>query len=99
MKPGKIFKPLCMTVAALVIWAFLAACGSKISQSSFEKIQTGMTQEEVIKILGEPTESSSIGMGPLSGTAAKWAAPEAVISIQFFNGKVKLKQFAKGEAN
>jgi hypothetical protein len=74
----------------------LAACGSKISQENFDKIKSGMTMEEVKGILGEPTESSAMGLGPLSGTSAHWKDKDKRISIQFVNGKVTVKNFSKG---
>ena len=40
-------------VAVCLVAAFVAACGSKINQSNFDKIENGMTREEVIDILGE----------------------------------------------
>jgi hypothetical protein len=78
-----------------LITCFLTACGSNVDQASFNKIKTGMTQEEVKAILGSPTESSSMAVGKLSGTASEWKSKEGTITIQFINGKVKAKQFAK----
>ena len=76
----------------------IVACGSKVNQANFNKIQTGMTQNEVNEILGSPTESSSFGIGVFSGTASKWASKEGTITIQFLNEKVVAKQFIKGDA-
>jgi hypothetical protein len=73
----------------------LIACGSRISSSNFEKIQTDMAITEVNAILGEPTESNSVNIGPVSGTQSTWKSDQCTISIQFINGKVKAKQFFK----
>ena len=73
----------------------LVACGSKVNQANFDKIQTGMTQEEVIAILGSPSESSSIDIVGLSGTSSEWISKEGTISIQFVNKKVRAKRFSK----
>jgi hypothetical protein len=74
----------------------LVGCGSKVNQENFDKIKTGMTMAEVKTILGEPGETSSVGLGSLSGTSATWKVKEAAISIQFVNNKVTLKNFNKG---
>jgi hypothetical protein len=76
----------------LCLGAALWAC-SPINQGNFDKIQNGMTMEQVKAILGEPTESSSLGLGPLSGTAAVWKGGNGTITVQFINNKVKLKTF------
>lgn len=68
--------------------------GSKVNQKNYEKIQNGMTLEEVKNILGEPTNSSSAGIGPLSAATAEWKSKEgAMISLQFVNNKVKMRTF------
>ena len=61
----------------------------------YNKIEEGMAYEEVLTILGEPTESKSIGIGPLSGTAATWDDGTTRISIKFLNEKVQLKSLEK----
>ena len=83
---------------AIVICMTLVSCsGSKISQENFEKIQTGMPLSQVIAILGEPTESSSVDVAGFSGTGSKWQSGEVTITIQFVNGKVIAKQLSKPE--
>lgn len=82
-------------VAAAALLLIVAACGSKVSQANFEKIQTDMTQEEVQKILGPPTETSGMSIGSFSGGTSTWTSGDSTISIQFLNGKVVAKQFYK----
>lgn len=79
----------------IIMALLLSACGSKISQENFGKIQDGMPEAEVIKILGEPTESSSMGVGGLSGSSATWTHDKTTITIQFLNGKVAMKNYTK----
>jgi len=81
-------------LCALVLAALLAAC-SKANQENFARIENGMTQEQVFDILGKPTESSSRDLLGVSSTSAKWIGAEVVVSIQFVNGKVRLKRFEK----
>ena len=73
----------------------LTACGSKINQSNFDKIQDGMSETDVKALLGTPSSSDSVGIGGLSGTSDVWQDEHGSISIQFVNGKVKLKSFSK----
>ena len=70
----------------------LAAC-SKINEENFNKVRDGMAEQEVLALLGTPTESSSISVLGISGTASKWVAKDTVITVQFVNGKVRGKSF------
>ena len=72
----------------------LSAC-SKVNEENFAKIHDGMGEQEVVALLGKPTESSSVSVLGLSGTSSRWVTKDAVITIQFFNGKVRLKNFEK----
>ena len=81
---------------AMCLGMVLVSCGSKVSQENFDRIKAGMSLEEVKGILGDPTESSGVGLGPLSGTSATWKDKDRKISIQFVNGKVTVKNFSKG---
>jgi hypothetical protein len=80
-----------MTVALCVM---LIAC-SRVSQSNFDKIQPGMSMEQIVAILGEPSDSQSITFGGLSGTSATWKNHDATITVQFLNDKMQIKSFLK----
>ena len=82
-------------VIALLVSLLIAGCGSKITQENFDKVQAGMSQEEVKAILGDPTESSGASIGPISGGTWVWKTGEATIVIQFFSGKVLAKQYER----
>jgi hypothetical protein len=90
-------KPTLLKLALVVcLSAFLLGCGSKINQENYAKLKNGMTMEEVKTILGEPTQSKTTGIGPLSGTTAVWKHRNGTtINIKFFNNKVQLKTFTK----
>jgi hypothetical protein len=92
MKPKTVLPAVAF--AALLL---LAAC-SKVNQENFSKVQQGMTEHEVIAILGSPTESTSRDVLGISGTASRWVSDDAVISIRFVNGQVALKSFDKPNA-
>ncbi|HEV8094219.1 MAG TPA: hypothetical protein VGP71_00750 [Burkholderiales bacterium] len=78
----------------LVLALALAAC-SKVNEENFLKVRDGMSEPEVHALLGSPTESSSVGVLGISGTSSRWVTKEAVVTIQFVNGKARLKSFEK----
>ena len=80
-----------LAFAALLL---LAAC-SKVTQENFNKVQDGMSEQEVVALLGSPTSSSSVQVLGISGTSSNWEAGDAVITVRFVNGKVALKSFDK----
>lgn len=82
-----------LVVSALA--ALLVAACARITQENFSKIETGMTEQQVISILGSPTESSSVEVLGISGTASRWAGSDAEITVRFVGGKVALKSFDK----
>lgn len=82
------------TLTVLCLAMALAAC-SKVTQENYGRIQDGMSEQEVHAILGKPAESASVTILGLSGTSSKWTSDGAVITIQFANGKVRLKSFDK----
>jgi hypothetical protein len=81
-----------MLILALAL--AVGAC-SKVSEENFAKIQVGMSEQEVVGILGSPTESDSVTLLGVSGTAWQWKSGNAVASVQFVNGKVALKTWKK----
>lgn len=84
-------------IPLLTVLLLLSGCGSKMSEENFDRIEDGMAKKEVFAILGEPTETSSLQLGGLSGTSAVWEDGHSRITIQFVNDKVKLKQFTRSE--
>ena len=83
-----------LAVAALLA-GWLIACGSRVDQAHFDRIEDGMEQARVLELLGEPTSSSSVAIGSFSGTSSVWKARDATITITFVNGKVAFKTFAR----
>jgi len=75
----------------------LVAC-SKVTQENFAKVQDGMSEQEVIALLGSPTESNSVNVLGISGTSSRWVGGDAEITIRFVNGQVALKRFDKPRA-
>lgn len=86
-------------IPLLIALLILAACdsSSKLNQENFDRIENGMPRQDVIALLGEPTDTSSLQLGELSGTSAVWEDGTTRITIQFINDKVKIKQFTRSE--
>ena len=87
---------LIKSISILFFLTLLIAC-SRVTEENYDRIESGMEEAAVIKILGEPAESSSMGIGSLKGKSSVWDDGKARISIKFFNGKVKLKNFGASE--
>ncbi len=81
----------------LILVFLLAAC-SKVSEENYRKVEEGMTEEQVVAILGKPTESSSVSVLGIGGTVSRWESGDAVITVRFVNGKVGLKSYDKPAA-
>ncbi len=58
--------PILRGTALLLLLLALTACGSKVNESNYAKIEIDMTEEQVKSLLGAPTESSSLNVGGLS---------------------------------
>ena len=84
-------------IPLLALLLLMTACGSKLNEENFDRINNGMPKEDVIAILGQPTETSALQLGGLSGTSAVWEDDTTRITIQFINDKVKVKQFTRSE--
>jgi hypothetical protein len=80
------------TLLLALALALLAAC-SKVTQENFARVQEGMSEQEVIALLGEPTESNSVNVLGISGTTSRWVSGDTEIVIRFVNGQVALKRF------
>lgn len=82
-----------------LIVVILHACSlGRLNARNFTQIQEGMTQAEVVAILGEPDQInaanlSSIGGIGLSGTRMQWNSLYASANIIFVGGKVKFSSF------
>lgn len=81
-------------IRTLAFVLLIAAC-SRITQENFSKIQEGMREQEVIALLGSPTESNSVNVLGVSGTASRWVGRDAIITVRFVNGQVALKTYDK----
>ncbi|MCB2228515.1 MAG: hypothetical protein KQH53_17675 [Desulfarculaceae bacterium] len=90
-------RPILALLLALALALSLAACGTSYDQETYDKIKINMTLKEAIALLGEPSESSGMSLGGVSGTSATWKDEHGTINLQFINGKVKVKTYTKPE--
>lgn len=76
---------------------------SSLTYDNFLKVKPGMSEREVIRLLGEPHKVTSVnidtgigkvlGLGDLSGTNMIWSTTDAKANIIFLKGKVKSSNF------
>lgn len=79
-------------IAAIAVFSVLTFSGcDKIKQGDVGRVQTGMSIDEVHKILGAPHSSSSGQVGDYFGVSDTWRTPTMIITVQYLNGEVKLK--------
>ncbi len=71
----------------------LVACADPINRENYAHIKTGMSQQEVFDLLGEPDEFQSVELGELSGGTAHWSGEQNTISVTFTNEKAAFKRF------
>ena len=81
---------------ALFFLLVLAAC-SKATQDNYNKIEADMSREQVHSILGKPDEVNSNSIGSLSFSSENWKGREHTVSIQYANGRVKLKSISANQ--
>lgn len=84
-------KALSKPFAVMLLALFLLAC-SKVTPANFEKIQDDMTRQQVVDILGEPSDVSSASVLGFSGGTATWRDGKTVITVRFVNGRVVSKE-------
>lgn len=77
-------------LAPLIALGLLVGC-SKANQDNYQKVESGMTQEEVYSILGKPDEVNSGSIGSLTASSETWNGKDHTISVKFANGEVKMK--------
>lgn len=94
MRKTYILLSKCLLLMSLFV--VLIAC-TKVTQENYTKLQVGMSMQQVIAILGEPTDSKSADIMGVSVTSADWKSQGVEIDIQFLNDQVEIKSFSKPE--
>lgn len=92
MKPWRILTILAVTLIALASGLPATGCGgsSGVSQEDHDKIQVGMTMDEVAAILGQPERSHVTGASQNPGIFWYFTKSEGegLMKISFEQGKV-----------
>lgn len=87
-------RPVRAIVLAAVV-TLLVACGSSVTQENYDRIETGMTVDDVVGILGASTTSElkSVSIGDMKFEAGPvtWESGDATIVVTFAQGKVVTK--------
>lgn len=77
-------------LVSIFISIALIACNKPTSEVD---IATGMSQQEVTKMLGQPTITQSYTLDSLTVTHSEWDDKSGMLSIQFQNDQVQSHQF------
>jgi hypothetical protein len=78
-----------LTLAA----ALLVSGCAKVTQDNYARIEDGMSEQDVVTLLGRPSESNSVGFLGFSGTSSRWITDDRAITIRFLNGRVAMKSY------
>jgi hypothetical protein len=79
-----------LLIAGVVIGlVFLIGGGSKLSESNVAKVKIGMTEQEVVKIMGKPTEENP---SDLNTKQLVWSDGKSYLRIVVIDGKVFARQ-------
>lgn len=82
-------------ITTVLILSILILSCSKTDKDKYAKVKTGMTLEQVVSILGEPTSTDQASISGLSGTSAVWKTAQSEIDIQFLNNRLSVKSYSK----
>ena len=76
------------TALFIAVSALLLSACSKLTETNLQKIQPGMTTDEVKAILGEPTDSQTKTILLMSTTTFTYHTGSSNVAITFLNDKV-----------
>jgi len=85
--------PFRWSAGALLACALLAGCGRTLDSDSYAAVETGMSRQQVIELLGEPDRTRSVNVGGLSGSHLAWDGDGFVVMVQFADDRVVSKQW------
>ena len=86
-------KCLCGLFLLLLFASFVGYVG-KANESNFDKIETGMSMQQAIHILGKPTHLEKV-LANNQLTLAIWEQPNTMIILKFIYDQVVVKNFTK----
>ncbi len=82
--------------AGIALLALLAGCASsRLTRANYDRVAVGMTEREVVEILGDPDENKgggiAIGDIDASGRVMTWESGDRHAVVTFAQGKVVAK--------
>lgn len=80
----------------LLAVVLVTAC-SRATIENYERIEAGMTREQVYEILGKPDEVSGGGLGKLTVSAETWKGHKQIIQVSFGGDTVALKSITPSQ--
>jgi len=89
-----ILRGLTIICASLLLISFASA---EINKEHYDKIKDDMTMQQVISILGQPTQMAEFNMLDKKHVIATWKDDGNVIVVQFVNGKVDLRHMTNNK--
>ena len=90
----------CALVAPIGAILLVAACSS-VNARNYQRIEPGMSRDEVYSIIGKPDEVSGGGIDKLLVSAEVWRGRDQTIRVVFGGDSVAVKtiEFGKSVAN
>lgn len=79
-------------VVVLGLILLLCSC-SNITRDNYQRIKNGMPKSQVVSMLGNPSQSSSIQFKGVSAVSLQWISGSVKINIILIDNKVALKSF------
>ena len=79
-----------MIRVALLATLLLAGC-SRVTLENYQKLEAGMTHEQVYALLGKPDQVSGGGVGNMSFSNETWSGGGRQIRLTFGGDKLLLK--------
>jgi len=70
----------------------LAAC-SKVTEENYQRVENGMTRDQVTEILGKADVTESTNLAGISTSRSEWHGNKGVISIRYIGEKVRAKNW------
>jgi outer membrane protein assembly factor BamE (lipoprotein component of BamABCDE complex) len=80
-------KNVATALIAVTAFVLITAC-SRLTEDNLQKVQNGMTTDQVKAILGEPTSSDTGGALGITGTTYVYHTSSSDVKITFVNDRV-----------
>lgn len=79
-----------------ILMLLLAAC-SRVTPEQYNKLEAGMSREQVYGILGKPDDVSGGSLGSLSMSSETWEGSEHRIAVSFIGDKLTTRSIESAE--